>query len=433
MKKSWKRRMFVLVAGLLLVTASCGQKDGDINLVENDKGEEITVNLFGPLGRSDPESGNVSVSAQERTVEMAEEQLGSRMEYRTYMAEDYTEKTYDDVTLERIRSNMDDLYLLNPDTIQVLGEEGLLMDLSGLESIKNLREVVLTANTVNGKLVAVPQEVVAYGLFVNRDMFDQYQLNLPSTPEEFLECCRVFQENGIETPIGANRWWLECFVLAQSYARLYNEDDTKAQVEALNSGELKYSEILRPGFEFLQKMLDEGYIDGKTALTYEAIDGEGPDFLAQKTPIVMAYWGAANSDALYGKPDFSMEVIGFPTDLGQMPVLSISGYGVNVNGKNREEAMKMLDIILSDEALKLYTKINRVISPSKNVEVECIDALKPLNQRINEGVYVLGSNANMKVEQWGNLCLVVRKLLDGASVDDCLAEFDRLQQESLEE
>ena len=85
-----------------------------------------------------------------------------------------------------------------------------------------MRDVVKTANTIDGKLVAIPQEVVAYGLFINKDMFDQYNLELPETPEDFLECCRVFKENGIETPVGANRWWLETFVLALAYADLYN-------------------------------------------------------------------------------------------------------------------------------------------------------------------------------------------------------------------
>ena len=50
----------------------------------------------------------------------------------------------------------------------------------------------------------------------------------------------------------------------------------------------------------------------------------------------------------------------------------------------------------------------------------------------NEGVYVLGSNANMKLEQWGNTCLIVRSLLKGASVDECMAEFDKLQAETLQ-
>ena len=96
-----------------------------------------------------------------------------------------------------------------------------------------------------------------------------------------------------------------------------------------------------------------------------------------------------------------------------------------------EEAMAVLDEILSEEALSAYAETNQVISPSEHVEVECIDALKPLNKRINEGIYVLASNANMKMEQWGNVCLAVRELLNGASVDDCMAELDRLQKEAI--
>lgn len=358
--------------------------------------------------------------------------MGISVGYITYTAEDHKDKTYDDVALDRARNDMDDIYLMNPDTIQKLGEEGKLMDLSGLSCAENLRDVVKTANMIDGKLVAIPQEVVAYGLFINKDMFDQLGLNLPETPEEFLECCRVFKENGIETPVGANRWWLETFVLAQAYADLYNGGGAEAEIAALNKGESKYSDYMRPGFEFLQEMIDQGYIDTQKAYVSEAIEGEGEDFLAQKTPIVMAYWGAANAETAYGNPDFEMLVIGFPSSRGQMPVVAMTGFGVGVNAKHRDDAMAALDVMLSDEALQVYAETNKVISPSKNVEVECIPALKPLNDRIEENVYVLGANASMKMEQWGNICLVVRELLNGAAVDECMAEFDRLQAESIE-
>ena len=48
--------------------------------------------------------------------------------------------------------------------------------------------VVKTANTVDGKLVAIPQEIVANGLFVNEDMFKRYKLKLPETPEDDTYC-----------------------------------------------------------------------------------------------------------------------------------------------------------------------------------------------------------------------------------------------------
>lgn len=433
MKERMKKGLVICVAGVTAFTAAaCGADQDPVqNLVEEEKADGKIVNLFGSMEKSDPDADNIARNAFDMTIVEAENAFDVTVEYRTYTAENYQEKTYDDVVLERARHDMDDLYLLNPDTIQILGAEGKLADLSGLESAKNLRDVVKVSNTVNGKLVAIPQEVVVYGLFVNKEMFDQYELELPDTPKELLECCRVFKENGIETPIGANRWWLENFVFAIGYADLYNGGDTEAEVEALNSGESKYSDYMREGFEYLQEMIDKGYIDAETAYTSEAIEGEGADFLAQKTPIVMAYWGAANTETAYGKTDFEMQVIGFPSSRGQMPVVAMSGYGVNRDGEHFEDTMDVLDYILSDESLQLYAETNQVISPSKKVQVDCVPALKPLNDKVNENVYVLGSNASMKLEQWGNTCLLVRELLNGSTVDECMAELDRLQEETL--
>ena len=171
MKQRIRNGLFVLAAVLLCAgLAACGTKAvPDVNLIQNDTESKRYVNLFGPTEKSDPDADNIARKAHEKTVLMAEEKLGITVEYRTYTAEDYQDKTYDEVTLDRARNNMDDLYLLNPDVIQVLGTEGKLADLSGLTVAKNLREVVKTANTIDGKLVAIPQEVVAYGLFVNKE------------------------------------------------------------------------------------------------------------------------------------------------------------------------------------------------------------------------------------------------------------------------
>ena len=62
-----------------------------------------------------------------------------------------------------------------------------------------------------------------------------------------------------------------------------------------------------------------------------------------------------------------MTVIGFPSSRGQMPVVSMTGFCVGTNAENKEEALDMLKVMLSEEALQEYAKINRVISPSKNI------------------------------------------------------------------
>ena len=85
--------------------------------------------------------------------------------------------------IERVRSAKDGMFLLNTDVIVEAGSEGLLVDLSDLPAAQNLRDVVRMANTIDGKLVAIPQEVVAYGLYVNADILQAAQLDLPTPPK----------------------------------------------------------------------------------------------------------------------------------------------------------------------------------------------------------------------------------------------------------
>ena len=143
MRREGKKNIKLLITGLLvggmsLMLAACGKPDIGENLISDMGSEEKTVNVFGPMEKSKPNMKNTSRTAFDRTVEMAEKELGLVVQYRTYTAEDYKEKTYDDVALDRARNNMDDFYLLNPDSIQKLGYEGKLLDLSELESTKNL-------------------------------------------------------------------------------------------------------------------------------------------------------------------------------------------------------------------------------------------------------------------------------------------------------
>lgn len=82
---------------------------------------------------------------------------------------------------------------------------------------------------------------------------------------------------------------------------------------------------------------------------------------------------------------------------------------------------KLMSVKQLKEKVLIFWHKRRRFSPSKNVKVNCIPALKPLNDKIEENIYVLGANAGMKAEQWGNTCLIVRKLLNGATVDECMA------------
>ena len=142
----------------------------------------------------------------------------------------------------------------------------------------------------------------------------------------------------------------------------------------------------------------------------------------------MAYWGAANTDTAYGSPSFNMEVIGFPSARGQMPVLSMTGCAVGE--RLPSTATRPSRWWTSSARTRPCSCTPRPTASSRRRRTwkwSASKPLRPLNDLVQADTYVLASNAGMDVEQWGNVCLIVRDLLGGATVDECMAKLDALQ------
>lgn len=65
-----------------------------------------------------------------------------------------------------------------------------------------------------------------------------------------------------------------------------------------------------------------------------------------------------------------------------------------------------------------------------HTEVENMSVQDDFMDDINAGRMVAASNPSIRMELWGNTCIVVRDLLAGASVDECMNEIDKLQAEA---
>src|SRR5688572_31928204 len=91
-----------------------------------------------------------------------------------------------------------------------LFEQGHLASLNDLPGMENFGDVAKSAwITDDGSDVfCVPMASVIHGFFYNKDIFDQYGLEEPTTREEFFQVLRTLQENG-ETPLvmGTSDQW----------------------------------------------------------------------------------------------------------------------------------------------------------------------------------------------------------------------------------
>ncbi|WP_320129423.1 ABC transporter substrate-binding protein [uncultured Sphaerochaeta sp.] len=81
---------------------------------------------------------------------------------------------------------------------------GNLADVSATEGLKeNFSADILSQGKIGSTLYGVPLDVSAYGIFYNKDVFDKYGLQIPTTDSELKKVCETLLANGI-TPFGAS-------------------------------------------------------------------------------------------------------------------------------------------------------------------------------------------------------------------------------------
>lgn len=427
MKYRLRMLAFLLCSAVLMV--GC-QKQGPKVIKVEDSTKESLV-FFSPIARGNEKvQSNALIAFEQAMREFTKENTDVELQYKSYTQKDYQDKNYDQVVLERVRGDMgDDVIIMNPDVVQALYPEGYLYDMANLESAGAMTDAARQQCTIDGQVVSVPMTMIAYGLFVNVNLLEQYGLAVPETKQEFLHCCEVLKENGI-MPLAGNRWWMENFVLTQGFAGLYLEEGVQEKIRMLNQCETPISSYLRPGFEFLGELIEKEYFDVKFAAKAEA--GDERDLFLDGQVAFVVHNDAAVDDAVYGTHTFNMEIIGFPTDeYGQVNLMNASQrICINSKSKKIDAAVRLAETMCSKESITNMLKENGGFSPRSDVKVPRNPMLDQVYANVDSGHVIPGQNPDIKVEQWGNTCKLIQEMLAGSSVDEVLQRYDELQKEA---
>lgn len=81
-------------------------------------------------------------------------------------------------------------------------DSGYCADVTDMEGMDNYDKTTVERSSVDGKVYGVCFDKNAYCTFYNKDVFEKYGLEVPSTVTELQEVCKVLLENGV-TPIAA--------------------------------------------------------------------------------------------------------------------------------------------------------------------------------------------------------------------------------------
>ena len=182
----FKKIVSLLLAGVMVLSlASCG------NSQEGDSGEEKTKISF-------------SYWNSEETVKPLLKLLKDKLpdieiEYNYVSNSSYGTA----IQTKLISGSGDDLMAFSELDVMTLGKQGLIDDLT--ERYEDLfAESGTQPYTVDDKLYAVPMLNWYEGIFYNKELFEQYGVEVPTTFDEFTALCETLNEKGVKAlTIGA--------------------------------------------------------------------------------------------------------------------------------------------------------------------------------------------------------------------------------------
>ena len=308
--------------------------------------------------------------------------------------------SYRELLLKRLSSGTaDDLYLIPAEDVLEFDEKGYIYDLSDLKCIRNLSKDALIQSTYDGKVFSLPLSYTCFGFVWNVDMLKQYDLAVPENREEFLNVCETLKENGI-LPYGANKdFGLTVPVMCAGLYDVYQGEGTEQKLQELSEGTTPVSEYMRKGFDFLQMMIDKGYMDPEKALdTIPSSDGEKEFFAQENCAFICAIYRGKTFE---GYP-FEIEMTPLPLlENGSICVVGADQrLAINPNAKHLEAAITVVEALGQTEILDAFAQNLGKISSSKNATAPAIPQSDSIISCVVKGSQIPNQDFRLHFNVW---------------------------------
>ena len=308
--------------------------------------------------------------------------------------------THDDIVLE-IESPNDAMTVLKtrfikedvPDIIGIGGDvnfssfidSDMLMDISDFEGISDIKPAYLE---IAKNLEYVPEEGVysvpyvanAAGILYNKDMFDEYNWDIPTTWDEFMALCDEIQASGIQLLyFGFKDTWT-CLAPWNSLAVDLAPADVCQQV---NRGETTFSDEYREVSEKMLELLPYGPED---PYAYNYNDACTAFANGESAMYTIGNYAVPQIQSV--NPDMNIDSFVMPGNNNADENILNSGidlqFCVTNDCENKEAAYEVLRYLLKDETIQIYLNDQSAV-PCKEGDFELPEVLNGMASYIKEG------------------------------------------------
>lgn len=256
-----------------------------------------------------------------------------------------------------------------------MAKNGMLADLTDEDIFSTIDPEMLVDTLYEGRSYILPISMNAAGVFYNVKIFEENNIEIPTTYEELIAVCQKLQEAGITPFVMHNMDWQSSTLWTM--ALLNCVDHYEIANEAIYNGEALVSDY--PGFaESARQFLElNTYAQEDTLGTNydQALDAFAN---GQAAMIIQGIWIIPSVKAL--NPEFEFSSFPLPAaEGGHMRIGYQNDLGLCISSTcaDKEAALKFLQFMASEESAQYYADMDGSASYIKGV-VSAVTESKPI-------------------------------------------------------
>lgn len=286
--------------------------------------------------------------------------------------------------------DMPDLFFtFDGEWIKRFANNGAIMDLSPyLEEDPDFRDSfnqgILTTGQVDGKQYSLPIRTCVNFMLYNTKIFDQYNLEVPTTWDEFMEICETLKSKGV-TPIamGDGEQWAAAHYVAALNVQLV-PFDTLENDYYLNSGDFTDPGYLQ-SLQLVKNMYDKGYFMDGMPSTSQNIAKEM--FVAGQTAMIYDQCASFKTQYYDKMEEGSWDIFPLPTVEGasgdlDMMVAWIDQFAISSSCEHPEIVIDFLKYFYNETNQKQMQKELGFVSTINSVASDDSDSFPQLQEAV---------------------------------------------------
>ena len=244
----------------------------------------------------------------------------------------------------------------------------------------------------DGSVNWLPVCADAHGFVVNRSLFEQYDIPLPTDYESFVSACQAFEKVGIRGFTADYTYDYTCMETLQglSAAELTTTDGRKwrtAYSDPASTARVGLDDTVWPGaFERMAQFIQDTHLTADDlALNYDDVTG-----MFRNGEVAM-YFGSSAGVKMFQDEGIDTIFLPFFSQNSEPWIMTTPYFQVALNRDleqdtaRREKAMKVLNVMLSEEAQsRIVADGQDVLSYSQNVPLRLTEYMKDVRDVVEE-------------------------------------------------